>query len=322
VFSRICNDCRPATANCRAHLELKTGSPLRGTNKPMAQSQPAQPNQPQYQISTLDLFPVYATRAAYQQATGQQATPFDATEPLKGWADLAPSGQPYLVFDATAAATGYVSQMTLTPAQAALLNLPGVYTYPAYVSAPTDAIETGPYGPIGPVSPDQVCLQADAQAIANEIAPLYPGDAISVVQENSGLFHYVYGLDPRRQWYLQAGNQAFAAQALIEARNAHGIGAPGHWALSSAGLNWVYDAPVTAAAANAIAIPVPIRPLLPNEQIVNLPGSLFNQAGTWVVERTDLPQLPEPETEDQQFADLKAMLAAIQATLDTLAASK
>src|ERR1035438_585603 len=33
----------------------------------MSQPQPTQPNQPQYQISTLDLFPVYATRAAYQQ---------------------------------------------------------------------------------------------------------------------------------------------------------------------------------------------------------------------------------------------------------------
>ena len=115
----------------------------------MSQPQPSQPNQPQYQISLLDLFPVYATRAAYQQATGQQAPPFDATAPIKGWTDPAPSGQPYLVFDPTAAATGYVSPITLTPAQAAQLNLPGVYNYPAYVSPPTDAQAVGPYGPIG-----------------------------------------------------------------------------------------------------------------------------------------------------------------------------
>jgi hypothetical protein len=286
----------------------------------MSQPQPTQPNQPQYQISTLNLFPAYATRAAYQQATGQQAPPFDPSQPLKGWADPAPAGQPYLVFDSTAAATGYISQMTLTPAQAAQLNLPGVYDYPAYVSPPTDAVEAGPYGPIGPASPDQVCLQAGSQALANEIAPLYPGQTISVVQENSGLFHYVYGLDPRRQWYIQIGNAAFVAQALIEAQNAHGGGAPGHWALTSAGLNWIYDPPVTVAPANAVTIPVPIRPLLNNEQIVHLPGSLFNQAGSWVVERTDLPQPQQPETEDQQFADLKAMLTVIQGTLNTLAA--
>src|ERR1039458_1506061 len=147
-----------------------------------------------------------------------------------------------------------------------------------------------------------------------------PAVTITVVQENSGLFHYVYGLDPRRQWYIQVGNQAFNAQALIEAQNGHGAGAPGHWALTSPGLNWVSDPPVTVAPANAVTIPVPIRPLLPNEQIVHLPGSLFNQAGSWVVQRTDLPQPSQPETTDQQFADLKAMLTAIQGTLNTLAA--
>jgi hypothetical protein len=286
----------------------------------MPQPQPAQPSQPQYQISLLDLFPVYSTRAAYQQATGQQAPPFDPSHPLKGWADPAPSGQPYLVFDATALVTGYVGQMTLTAAEAAQLNLPGVYNYPAYVSPPTDAVEVGPYGPLGPASPDQVCLQADAQAIANQIAPLYPGQVVSVVQENTGLFHYVYGLDPRRQWYIQIGNAGFNAQALIEAQNGHGTGAPGQWSLTSAGLNWVSDPPVTVAPANAVSIPVPIRPLLPNEQIVNLPGSLFSQAGSWVVERTDLPQAQQPETDDQQFADVKAMLVAIQGTLNALAA--
>ncbi len=286
----------------------------------MSQPQPIQPNQPQYPISSLDLFPVYATRAAYQQATGQQAPPFDASQPLKGWADLAPNGQPYLIFDSTAVATGYVSQMTLTPAQAAQLNLPGIYSYPAYVSPPTDAQQVGPYGPIGPVNPDQVCLQADAQTIANQIAPLYAGQTISIVQENSGIMHYVYGLDPRRQWYIQIGNLVFLAQALIETQNGHGVGVPGQWTLTSGTLNWVYDSPATVAPANAVTVPVPIRPLLPNEKIVNLPGSLFNQTGAWVVERSDLPQPQQPETDDQQFADVKAMLTAIQTTLNTLAA--
>jgi len=298
--------------------EKQSADPRR--NRALLQPQPAQPDHPQYQISTLYQFPLYATRAAYQQATGQQAPPFDATQPVKGWADPAPTGQPYLVFDSTAAVTGYVSQMTLTAAQAAQINLPGTYNYPAYVSAPTDAQEVWPYGPVGQASPDQVCLQADAQRIANQIAPLYPGQTISVVQENGGIFHYVFGLDPRRQWYIQIGNTALLAQALIEAQNSHGVGAPGHWALSSGALNWIYDPPVTVAPANAATLPAPIRPLLPNEQIVHLPGSLFNQQGSWVVERTDLPQAAQPESEDQQFAEVKAMLAAIQSTLNTLAA--
>ena len=284
----------------------------------MSQPQPTQPNQPQYQISVLDLFPVYATRAAYQQATGQQAPPFDPAQPIKGWSDPAPTGQPYSVFDPTATATGYVSQLTLTPQLAALVNLPGPYNYPPYVSPPTDAVEVGPYGPIGNASPDQVCLQSDAQEIANQIAPLYPGQTISVMQENTGVFHYVYGLDPRRQWAIQIGSTFFVAQTLIEAQNYYGVGAPGHWALTATkALNWINDPPVTVAPANAVTISAPIRPLLPNEQIVHLPASLFSP-GNWVVERTDLPQPQQPETDDQQFADLKATLAAIQTTLGAI----
>jgi len=284
----------------------------------MSQSQPIQPNQPQYQIALLNLFPVYATRAAYQQATGQQAPPYDPTEPIKGWADPAPSGQPYTVFDPTAANTNYIGQIILNAAQAARLNLPGVYNYPAYVSPPTDALEVGPYGPIGAVSPDQVCMQTDAQEIANEIAPLFPGQAVSVTQANMAVFHLVYGLDPRRQWVIQVGSNSFVAQTLIEAKYAHGIGAPGHWTLASTGLTWIYDPPVTSAPANAVTVPTAIRPLLPNEQIVHLPGSLFNQDGTWVVERTDMQQPQQPETTDQQLADLKAALVVIQNALSAI----
>jgi hypothetical protein len=52
--------------------------------------------------------------------------------------------------------------------------------------------------------------------------------------------------------------------------------------------------------------PLPLRPLLQNEQLVN---TLF---GGWMVKRTDVAQ---PETTDQQFADVKATLAAMQAML-------
>jgi hypothetical protein len=55
--------------------------------------------------------------------------------------------------------------------------------------------------------------------------------------------------------------------------------------------------------------PLPLRPLKDNERLVN---TLF---GGWMVERTDLAQ---PQTNDQQFADVKASLAAIQATLGAI----
>src|SRR5579862_9722823 len=297
----------------------------------MSQTLPAQPNQAQYQISALDLFPVYATRAAYQQATGQQAPPFDASKPVKGWADPAPASNPvtYTVFDPAAPVNvgvgggggyGVVTQLAPMPVgQASRLNLPGTYNYPAYVSPPTDAQQVGPFGPIGPVSATTVSLKSDADALAAELAPLYPGQTINVQEENTGVYHVVYGLDPRRQFYLVAGTSSgapsFLAQSLIQNKNFNGVGAPGHWTIQSNVPTWVPVQPVTTAPANAVTLPAPIRSLLPNEQIVHLPGSLFTQAGTWVVERMDLPQTQQPETEDQQFADVKVALASMQTAL-------
>jgi hypothetical protein len=63
--------------------------------------------------------------------------------------------------------------------------------------------------------------------------------------------------------------------------------------------------------ANVKGTALPLRPLLPNEKLVN---TLF---GGWMVQRTDLQQ-PSSETTDQQFADIKATLAAIQVTLATI----
>jgi hypothetical protein len=292
---------------------------------------PAQPNQPQYQISALNLFPVYATRAAYQQASGQQAPPFDATQSVKGWADPAPSGQPYLVFDSTAAATGYLSQLTVTATQAARLNLPGIYNYPAYVPAATDAMEVGPFGPVGPASPDMICLQSDAQAVVTSVAPLFPGQTLKLfetMKQGQAMYYYSYPADElRRAWAFQVtmggALVVLYAQQLIDGQNSHGVGAPGHWTLGAT-LNWVYDAPVTVAPSNAITLPTPIRPLLPNEQIVHLAGSPFNPEGTWMVERTDLPQPSPasnpPESSDQQIANLQTAVAAMQTALAAIEA--
>jgi hypothetical protein len=291
----------------------------------MSQPQPIQPNQPQYQLSTLDLFPVYASRAAYQQATGNQAPPFDSTRAPQYWEDPSEAGKSgtvtYLIVDTANPATGYLGQLTITAAAAARVNLPGIYIWPPYVSAPTDAIEVGPFGTVGAASPDAVCLQADAQAVANAIAPLFPGVTPTVAQDNNGVYHYTYGVDPRRVWYVQVGTRSFIAQGLIEAEYSHGVGYPGSFQLQNSAVVWVAGTPVTQPPATQLAVAVPIRQLLPNEQIAEVPPSnpLFGQP-TFVVERSDLPQPTVPETDDQQFADLKAMLTAIQGTLNTLAA--
>ena len=280
-----------------------------------------QPSQPQYDVSNLYLFPVYSTRAYYQTATGQQAPPYDATKPIKQWADPSPSGAPYLFVDPAAQATDFLNQVTIPAALASLVNLPGAYSYPAAVYPPTDAQQMGPFGPVGTVSPDQVCMQADAQEIASEIASLV-GVAPTVAQYNNNTYHYVYGQDPRRQWWITFGNYSLLAQALIELKIYHGIGSPGHWTWDGkGGLNWVYDAPVIAAPAGATVTPIPVRALLSNEKLILIPPAMPTSQAQIMVERTDLAQTPAPqETSDQQFADLKAGLAAIQDALSAVRA--
>jgi hypothetical protein len=265
---------------------------------------PAQPSLPQYPISDLYLLPNYGDRAAYVAAVGNQAPPFNPALPIKGWADPAPDGQPYNFFDGTSPSTGYVIQLPVPAAAAVAVNLPGVYDYPAYVEAPTGATMRGPYGMVSPVLPNTLCLQTEAQAIANQVAPLYPGESVIVADGSFvGIFQTVYPADePRRQWILEVGGKSFSwAEAWIAAQNANGVGAPGHWALApipgdivtTPMLQWIQDSPVTVAPPNAITLPVPIRPLLPNEEIelVPPPNPLFGTA-TWIVVRTDMPQPP------------------------------
>jgi hypothetical protein len=263
---------------------------------------PVQPSLPRYPISDLYLFANHADRAAYLAAAGTQAPPFNPALPIKGWADPAPSGQPYLMFDA-AAPPAYTVEVAVPASAAGRVNLPGAYNYPSYVETPTDAQMVGPYGLVGLVGPNTICLEADAQAIANRIAPLYPGHTVSVVDcSGMGIYHTVYGDDPRRQWGIAVsgsppGSPLGFAQTFIKEQNSQGIGAPGQWVVgvpteggvTSAMLYWEPIPQVTVPPAGAVTLPVPIRPLLPNEQFHLVPPAnpLFGEA-TWMVVRTDL----------------------------------
>lgn len=269
---------------------------------------PAQPNAAQYPISDLDLFPVNITRAAYQAATGKQAPAFNAAQPIKQWFDPSPSGQPYLIFDTTA---GKLVSLPLPPSVASQPNLPGAYNYVAYVETPTDATVqcAGIYGVAAtPINPDTLCLQSEAQAIAVAISPFFPGKTVTVVDTSEiGIFYSVYPAEePRRQWTIlvngvspSGGYIPLYAKTLLLQTYASGVGAPGHWIYApiqgepatALYLQWIYDAPITAAPANATTLPCPIRPLLPDEQFVLVPphdpafGSMGSQ---WMVARTDV----------------------------------
>ena len=258
---------------------------------------PVQPDLLQYPISDLYLFAEYLTRAAYLAATGSQAPPFNPALPVKQWLDPNPTGQPYLAFDTTA---GKTVELPIPAAVASAVNLPGAYNYPAFQDTPTDATLDWPYGVVSQINSDTVCLLPNAQALLPQLQPLMPaGKTLSVVDSSEvGVFHTVYGTDPRRQWGL-AINGVFDcyAKTLLLQQAAGGVGAQGHWLygplsgepVTTLYLQWIQDPQVTEAPAGAGLVPVPIRPLLPNEefQLVQPPDPLFGTA-TWMVVRTDL----------------------------------
>jgi hypothetical protein len=258
-------------------------------------------------ISTLYRFPQYLTRAAYQLATGQQAPAFNPALPVKQWFDPAPNGQPYLVFDTTA---GELLTLPLPASVAAAVNLPGTYNFPAFDDEPTDATLNWPYGVSGPINPSTVCLETEAQAIASEIAFLFPGQTVSVVDSSAvGVFYTVYHSDPRRQWGIvvngvspSGAGHALYAKALMIQSYVAGVGAPGHFIYTPAPgepaddptFQFIQDAQVTTAPAGSLTLPVPISPLPAGEQFVLVAPSdpAFSSAGSvWMIETTPAPVL-------------------------------
>jgi hypothetical protein len=151
-------------------------------------------------------------------------------------------------------------------------------TYPPYKPpAPTCATENSWFAPPIPVSPDILCMQAEASAIQTSLqaavksdgTPAFaPGAVKAFLWPGQAPFWYVYPIDPslspeaqsseitptnepRRVFAIQytdaIGNTFInPAQAYIEVRNWRGIGAPG---------KWVWEAPNSPAYYNLYWVP-------------------------------------------------------------------
>jgi hypothetical protein len=250
-------------------------------------------------ISSLYLFPVYPTRAAYLAATGQAAPPFDPKQPVKQWLDPAPNGQPYLMFDTTA---GKLLSLPLPAAVASVLNLPGAATYATFVETPTAATQNCPYVAPTPLDPATLCLETEAQAVASAIAFLFPGKTVTVAQEVYGMFYAVFpAAELRRQWCILVNGVSpsgaglnLHAKTLMILSYIGGVGAPGYWIYAPASgepandptLQWIPDPHANTPPVGALTLPVPISPLAANQQFVLVPPNdpAFASGGsTWMV---------------------------------------
>jgi hypothetical protein len=257
---------------------------------------PPQPNEDVYSASALALFQEY-TRDTYTAAFGMAPPPWDPSRLYKSWFDSsvpvstagtsAPAAMvTYQIFGQDTTGAWGLQNMTLALADAASVNLPGgAIAYPQYVIQPTDATR----GASG-LSANYLSLESDA----NALLPTFAGTSL-VDQGLTPVFPVVYPVDePRRMWaiVLANGNQLNVG-LLLMARNAGGIGSPGHWNTSadaSPGGYPVWSADPPAPTGLDYTGPdraMPLRALLPNERIG---VQLFGLLPATVIMRTDLGQ--------------------------------
>jgi hypothetical protein len=298
---------QPASAAITS--STSTLAPAVPISTPAAQPQP---NQETFAIDALALFHTY-TRDSYSAAFGVDAPAWDATRLGKSWFDstvdtsnLANVAN-YLTIGQDPTGAWAVLPYTMPVSEAATVNIAGAIVYPPYVVAPTGATRGG-----SPLNPNYLSLEATAQALMTSLSGtgLFD-DGATVVYPN------VYPPDePRRSWSFLLNGLALNAGLLLLAQNANGVGAPGHWNVTSAGPTWVADPlPPSGLDDTRIPRPVPVRPLLPNEQLEPGPTGFGVQ-----VLRTDL-QLAAAQESGAFMPEDRAMLSQILAIVSKPAGS-
>ena len=236
-------------------------------------SEPAalpQPDLEVYGSDALALFQTF-TRDSYRALFGVEASPWDPSRPTKTWfdstVDTSASGHvaAYKMVDRDANGTWSILPFTMPAFEAANVNFPGAVVYHAYSIAPTSATRGG-----SPINPLYLSFEADARSLMTTLA------AAGLIDEGAtAIFPVVYPAEEqRRMWaILLSASRPVNVGALLQTRNSKGLGAPGHWDLSSGGPVWVADPPPpTGFDDTRPARPVPVRDLLPNEQLQ--PGAM------------------------------------------------
>ena len=265
-------------------------------------SQPVVPSQPGtefYGVQELALFKTF-TRDSYRTAFGVEAPAFDPSRPVKTWFDsTVDTSDPaniavYKVAGRDQAGNWTTRQMVLPAVEAAAVNLPGSVSYPAYVVPPTNANRGG-----SGINPNYLCVESGARALMAELG----GDSLAD-EGDAAVFPINYPPEEKRRvWNFLFRGRPVNAGMLIFNRNAKGIGAPGHWDLSTGEPVWAPALP----APTGLDDPRPprdmaVRELLPNERFHT------GLMGVSIV-RTDLQQVFQFTPEDR--AVLRAIYQAV-----------
>lgn len=273
---------------------------------PTAQPQPTTST---YGLEALNLLPTY-NRETFEAKFGKQAASFDASKPAKAWFDSTQScpgaAATYKRVEGLA-----VVAYTMPACDALNVNIPGFRHYPPYPEPAESAVYTlsERYGIKYKLNPAVLSMKADAEALLNSMPSnhglvlleeiLNDGDACMAgntcqARRILGGFHYSYEateqrrvyvlarVDEYNRWLASANDKPFSLYTqnvaqLIASVNRKGVGHPGSWVIKQAGGYWEFDIPEDGPSGlGQLGLPVPVRDLLPNEQIIgNLAGDPF-----------------------------------------------
>lgn len=264
---------------------------------------PTQPDKPFYPVDEIANYKRY-TRALFYQEFGQQAPPFDPKFPIKRWADttMTEAKKRFPII----AADGAYSEVELSKADAGFLNLPGLYSFPKYVIAPTPAVMIGPMGFAGGVPPISLSTKAQADKLAADLntavsdARMAPMNFEPYEQALFG-FSINWNGETRRQFALRfmlpdGANAAQTVGILLNQRNAGGEGSPGKWFINAmGGMVWQTTQVETGELDTRPESIIPIRALLGNEKITPVPLTPFG-IGNVLIFRTDRESIFNPKT--------------------------
>lgn len=268
---------------------------------------PAQPGTEFYSTQDLALFKSYS-RESYRAAFGVDAAPYDPARLRKSWFDSSvDTSQPdnvavYRIVAQDQSGNGILRQLVMPAMEAATVNLPGAIQYPPYVVSPTLATRGGSV-----LNAIYLSLESDAQALMTQLG------GANLQQEDLPSFPASYpSNEPRRPWYFLFQGQPVNVGALLLNRNAHGVGSPGHWDVSSPQPVWVPDPPAPTGVDDTRPLrEMPVRSLLPNEQLYT------GMMGILGVVRTDL-QKASSEAAGEFTPDDRAMLRTIYLAVSKL----
>lgn len=287
-----------------------------------------QPNKPFYSPDELNLFKEY-NRESYFMDYGIQAPPYNPGLIIKTWkdSDITDDSANYNYNVLVKTSDGAkLMPLVVGGAMARTVNLPGQYTYPAYVVKPTDAVFETSSGHKLPVNANKLATMAEAEALKKEIGanPVFAVGEIRELDLNNPVSTLNYGTESRRYLTISVNGKDHTVGEVLRMRHKAGVGAPGQWGFDLE-LQWRPDTPTDF----GLNIPtsqymqLPKRPLLSNEKLMVGFGGLplvvrtdmeseFNHLGNVLVNG------PADTGLEDRLAKLEAQIATLQASLEKL----